>query len=304
MKKDTIRIDGIADLLNIDVPSGDIEFEARIINTNGATAMSAKRHIHVLGPPAIIQIATEDSSLQANGASSTKGTIYVYDEWKYPLDNVIVTLQADSGKIMTEYLDPMQMGTQIKVVNGKAEFRYRAGRSSGLDHLTAHVDKATCDMTLHLDTPHEKFTLVGLATGSAMSANAGGPTAGLANSTDFPDATSTSGRVAMYARGTVFDDYLFTGSFDSDRKNVDQLFRQINPDYLYSIYGDNSMLSYDAQTNRQLFLKLEKNQTFIYWGDYSTADIMNQEFTLYNRSFNGLKFGLQQADGKSADSAH
>jgi hypothetical protein len=298
VKKDTVRIDGIADLLNIDVPSGDLEYEARIINRDGSTAMSAKRHIHVLGSPAIITMTTEDSALQANGVSSTKGIISVYDEWKYPLDNIIVTLQADSGKIMTQDLDPTVMGTQLKVVNGKAEFMYRAGRSSGLDRLTAHVDKASCELAIHLNTPHEKFTLVGLATGSAMSADAGGPISGLANSTDFPDGTATSGRLAMYARGTVFDDYLFTGSFDSDRKNVDQLFRQINPDYLYSIYGDNSMLSYDAQTNRQLFLKLEHNMDFIYWGDYSTADIMNHEFTMYNRSFNGLKFGLQNAGWK------
>jgi hypothetical protein len=291
--KNKIRPDGIADFLNIEVQPGDVTFEARMVNPNGSVIASKQRMIHILGPPSTIALGTDASLLIADGKSTTKGTVQLFDEWGYPIqDGYMATVMADSGMIVAEDVDPTKRGIQIRVVNGVAAFDYKAGISAGTAVISASVGTIETSKEIELNTAYEKFTLVGLATGTGMAASA----QRLAGTTDFtrsyPDGFEKDGRLAVYARGTVMKDYLLTFSFDSDRRNMSRLFRDLDPDFLYSIYGDNSMLTYDVQSSRNLFFKLERNQSYLLFGDYNT-DFTKQEFSLYSRSLNGLKAHYQ-----------
>ena len=294
VKRDTVRIDGLLDFLNVEVPAGDVEFSVGMVSDQGTVSLAAKRSIHVLGPPAVIVIEPGQKELSADGASSTPVAVKLYDEWKVQInDGYTVTVDADSGTVTAEDLDPARNGVQLRVIDGAARFTYVAGRCSGTARLKASVGDRQASADVELNTPIESFTLVGLATGSGQAASAGGDRSNVISSDSYRDGVATDGRLALYARGTVLKDYRLTLSYDTDRRNSGRLYRDLDPDYLYSIYGDNSMLTYDAQTTRQLYARLERNRNFLLLGDFNT-DMMKQEFTLYNRSLYGLKGGYEE----------
>ncbi|MFA6438488.1 MAG: hypothetical protein WCX28_04220 [Bacteriovoracaceae bacterium] len=289
--KRTVRQDGLVDFINIEVPQGNVEFEVRIVNPDGTTAFFEKRYMHIIGRPARIELNVEKDAVEANGQSKVRATAMVFDQWDYRIpDGIYLTVATDSGSIVTIDADSSRRGVQVPVINGIAEFDYRAGSGAGVSKISAQVGQVIAETEINLNTPTEPFTLVGLANGSAGSYITNGDRSVLFDDRTFPNGLTTDGRLALYARGTVYEEYLLTASLDTDRKNRGRYFRELDPDYLYSIYGDNSMLFYDIQTNRNLYIKLEKNQTYGLFGDYNT-DLTGQEFISYNRTLNGVKFG-------------
>ncbi|MFA6467851.1 MAG: hypothetical protein WCW35_03065 [Bacteroidota bacterium] len=291
--KRTVRLDGLVDFINVEVPQGNVTFEVRIVNPDGSVAFYETRSMHILGNPARVDLNVEKEAVEANGQSTVKASARVFDQWGYIIPNdVYVTVGADSGSIATPDADSSRRGIQVAVKDGLAEFEYRAGISAGVARIFVQTAQIITEKEIYLNTPKEPFTLVGLAHGTAGSYSAKGDRSQLLDDRSFPSGLTTDGRTAFYARGTVYDEYLLTASLDTDRKNRGRYFRELDPDYLYSIYGDNSMLFYDIQTNRNLYIKLEKNQTYGLFGDYNT-DLTGQEFISYNRTLNGLKFGHQ-----------
>jgi len=300
MKSDIARIDGVVDFLNIEVPAGDVNFDIRMPHADSTVNGSVNRRIHILGPPAILAIETEADTLAGDGLSIVRGSAKVFDEWNYPYsDGLTVSVDADSGKLLAQDEDPSERGAQIRLENGEAKFTYQSGTGPWTAVIRAQADKARGSREIKLTIPPEEFTLVGLASGTGVSSAAHGDRSRLSSEREFPDGFTSDGRIAMYARGTVFGGYHLTASFDSDRKDRSRLFRDLDPDYLYSMYGDNSLLTYDAQSARQLYVRLENDKNFLYYGDYNT-NFAPQEFTLYSRTLNGMQFRHQNNGWKVA----
>jgi len=110
----------------------------------------------------------------------------------------------------------------------------------------------------------------------------------LSHPDDFASGYSARGRLAGFARGTVFNDYLMTLSVDTDRKIEDQIYRDLDPNSLYSMYGDNSIVTYEAQSTSPVYAKLERDRSYVLYGDYNSL-VTRNEFSGYNRSFTGGK---------------
>jgi hypothetical protein len=97
-------------------------------------------------------------------------------------------------------------------------------------------------------------------------------------------------RAAMYLKGKVKGDYLLTMAYDSDKDTRPQLFETIDPNAFYPVYGDSSVRGFDAQSSGKLYVRLDKNKSFLLYGDYTTNDdnparLLGQ----YNRSLPGLR---------------
>ena len=102
--------------------------------------------------------------------------------------------------------------------------------------------------------------------------------------------TNFGARAAMYLKGKVKGDYLLTMAYDSDKVTRPQLFDSIDPNAFYPVYGDSSVRGYDAQSSGKLYVRLDKNRSFLLYGDYTTND-NNPARSLgqYNRSLPGLR---------------
>jgi len=97
-------------------------------------------------------------------------------------------------------------------------------------------------------------------------------------------------RAALYLKGKVKGDYLLTMAYDSDKETRKELFESIDPNAFYPVYGDASLKTKDAQSSGKLYVRLDKNKSYLLWGDYTTQDSnAARRLSQYNRSLPGLK---------------
>ena len=99
--------------------------------------------------------------------------------------------------------------------------------------------------------------------------------------TSISDGESFStGRLAFYGKGVVNGDTRVTVAFDSGEDDIDNLFDgildkdpravldRIDASDLYPTYGDDSTILEDAPTSGKVYLKLEKGDSHLMWGDF------------------------------------
>ncbi|MCZ6774351.1 MAG: hypothetical protein O7G83_20530, partial [Proteobacteria bacterium] len=117
----------------------------------------------------------------------------------------------------------------------------------------------------------------------------------------FDGSTFTDGRLALYTKGKIKDKYLVTAQLDSTedelgnlgdnlkRKDPRRIFRQLDPDLYYPIYGDDSTTTTDVDTQGAFYARVDWDRSMALWGNYNTG-LTDTEFMQYNRSLYGAKF--------------
>jgi hypothetical protein len=102
--------------------------------------------------------------------------------------------------------------------------------------------------------------------------------------------TNFGARAAMYLKGKVKGEYLLTMAYDSDKDTRKQLFESIDPNAFYPVYGDSSLKTQDAQSTGKLYVRLDKNRSYLLWGDYTTQDPNPaRRLSQYNRTLPGAR---------------
>lgn len=108
----------------------------------------------------------------------------------------------------------------------------------------------------------------------------------------------TNGRLAFYVKGKIKGKYLLTAAGDTgedeienmfrglDAKDPRQLLRRLDPDDFYPVYGDDSTMVEDAPTNGKFFVRLERGDSHVMWGNYKTR-ITGSEFMRSDRALYG-----------------
>ncbi|MCP3681749.1 MAG: DUF11 domain-containing protein [bacterium] len=96
------------------------------------------------------------------------------------------------------------------------------------------------------------------------------------------------GKLSYFLKGKILGKYAITSSYDSDRSRK-ELFRNLDPDKYYPVYGDNSSIDYKAtETQGPLYLLVEWDKSEFIWGNYNVG-FDDTEFTQFNRSLYGGK---------------
>ncbi len=156
--------------------------------------------------------------------------------------------------------------------------------------------RTTYDRDIHLNGTEFFYVAIGDLTLGNQSSN--GPADFLGTSDeDFSD-VNLNGRAAAYLKGRVNGDYLVTGAIDTgedrlsnifrnlDDKNASQLLRRLDADRFYPVYGDDSTLVEDAPTQGRFFLRVEKDDSHVMWGNFATQ-ITGTEFAHLDRGLYG-----------------
>lgn len=112
------------------------------------------------------------------------------------------------------------------------------------------------------------------------------------------DSGYTQGRLAYYLKGKIKGKYLLTAAADTkgdelgnlfhgvDAKDARQFLRRLDPDDYYPIYGDDSTLVEDAPTRGKFYVRLERGDSHVMWGNFK-ADITGSEFLRNQRALYG-----------------
>ncbi len=118
------------------------------------------------------------------------------------------------------------------------------------------------------------------------------------------DSTYTRGRLAFYLKGKIKGEYLLTAAADTGDEELENLFsnldekdprallRRIDPDDYYPVYGDDSTIVEDAPTQGKFYVRLEKGESHVLWGNYKTK-IEGTEFARMERGLYGANVVLK-----------
>jgi len=124
-----------------------------------------------------------------------------------------------------------------------------------------------------------------------------------ADTQHYDGKTYIDGRGAFYLKGLIKGKYLLTASADTAEQPIEDLFRnfaskdphyllrRIDPDRFYPVYGDDSTTFEDAPTRGKFYVRLERGDSHVLWGNFQTQ-WTGTELTQYARALYGAKLQL------------
>ncbi|MDX8512108.1 TonB-dependent receptor [Mesorhizobium captivum] len=124
------------------------------------------------------------------------------------------------------------------------------------------------------------------------------------------DKVYSKGRLAFYLKGKIKGKYLLTAAADTGEDDLDQLFRnldsqdprrilrRLDPDDYYPIYGDDSTFTEDAPTKGKFYVRLERGDSHVMWGNYKT-EITGTEFLRSDRALYGASAAYKSEEATS-----
>lgn len=254
------------------------------------------------GNGARITLEVPKQGVPADGERSAHIRVNVLDSQGTPVAaRTAVTLEASLGEWETPDLDSYEPGTQVFVEGGSQEFLLRAPFNTGSSTIRATGAGADAVANVSFVAALRPLVGVGLIEGTLNMKKLDAGALVQAHSSDGfeeelrswsggDDDNGYGARAAVFLKGKIRGDYLLTLGFDSDKEKNERLFRDIQPDQFYPVYGDSSVKGYDAQSTGRLYVRVDRNKSYLLGGDITTGSL-SQERNLgaYNRSLTGVK---------------
>jgi uncharacterized repeat protein (TIGR01451 family) len=229
---------------------------------------------------------------------------------------VVVTVETSGGRIRlpgrsTDEAgpgrgdeDPLTDGTQVRVERGV--FAFQVVAPSGAQDVTvrATAGSASAQALIAFVPDLRPMLAVGVLEGMVGITKVGALTVGPARpneafdrelrrfSRSFDDGQGIyGGRAALFLKGTARQQYLFTLAYDSDKDSRGVLFRDIQPEAFYPVYGDASLKGFDAQTSGRFYARVDRGRSYVLFGDLQTAVSRTEarDLGVYNRTLTGLQ---------------
>lgn len=190
------------------------------------------------------------------------------------------------GKFVAEYLMPV----------GKHNFRVGMGKNEAL------IEKE-----LTVDVTGKYLFMVALADITASKNSISDHIVAIGEGDQFDDDFLLNGRLAFYLKGKVKGKYLITAQADTRERELEHLFdgfmdkdpkdvfRRLDPDRYYPVYGDDSRVYRDVDTQGKFYLRVDWDKSQAIWGNFNTG-ITDNEFAQYNRSLYGAAVNWRSID--------
>lgn len=211
-------------------------------------------------------IAIHGSRVRLYGRDVPRGTAITINGQSFPVQQ--------DGSFVAEFLEPV----------GTHRYEIRAGDAAA--------------QPLVVDVTGRYLFLVALAD-VTLSKNSGGDNIEpLAGDERFDDGFLKDGRLAFYLKGKVRGKYLVTAQADTEERELDRLFdgfldarpsdvfRRLDPDAYYPVYGDDSTATRDVDTQGKLYVRVDWDRSQALWGNFSTG-FSGTEYGQYQRALYG-----------------
>ena len=175
---------------------------------------------------------------------------------------------------------------------GDHEFNVSSRRRSG-EEINRRLD---------VEVKPGHFFIVGLADLTVGENSIRGSVEPLAADDDhFGGDLFVDGRLAFYLKGKIKGKYLLTAQMDTGTEDISELFddfvrtderslfRRIEPDDYYLVYGDDASVTKDTDSKGKIYLRVDWDKSHALWGNFNTA-FSGTEFAPFNRSLYGGQF--------------
>ncbi len=145
------------------------------------------------------------------------------------------------------------------------------------------------------------FFMVGMADITAGANDVSGSIEPLAVDADRYDGDIfVDGRLAFYLKGKIKGKYLVTAQLDTgvedvseifdnfNQKDPQSVFRRLDPEQYYLVYGDDSNLYDDTDSQGKFYLRIDRDRSHLLWGNFNTS-FTGTELAGFNRSLYGAQ---------------
>jgi hypothetical protein len=160
--------------------------------------------------------------------------------------------------------------------------------------------KGVPDFSRQLDVniSGEYFFMVGMADFYLSKSKVSGNIEPASAEDGFDQELLKEGRLAFYLKGKIQGKYLITAQADTEDQELNNLFknlfkatpqdvfRRLDPDQYYSVYGDDAISYRDVDSAGKLYVRLDWDKNRAVWGNFNTG-IDGGEFNQYNRTLYG-----------------
>jgi hypothetical protein len=268
-----------------------------------------------------LQMALQKLDLPADGKSYTRIKVTMVDRRGQKLfaknnETYKLHLETSLGRFQVAGVTTPQSGSvpvnelralEVLVRNGEAELTLMAPATPGVAIVRAQSGAIGVQAKVNFSADLRPMIVVGLLEGtlSTTRVNKDANAPEIVN-TSFEESlrnwtkTNSTGdrtsaaRLSFFAKGAVKGEYLLTMAVDSDKLIKEQLFRDIDPNAFYPIYGDASIKQHDAQSKSRLFARVDKNRSYALYGDYTTEAQGASTLGAYHRSLTGAKLHAEE----------
>ena len=248
--------------------------------------------VYVTGPPASIDIESENMEIPADGSSASEFTVRLLDTNDYNLlKSDPVTVSINRGDILEADADNNTYGKQISYKNGCAIFTVRAPMEVGEAELKIWSGDIEKSVKVFF-APHMRDAFsVGFAEISMGNGSIEGNPAVIRDNTDMNDDSFISGRASFFMKKKLGKSALLTTAMNSDNSSDTELFREPENIYEseanYPVYGDESRKGYEASSRNQFFMRVDRGKSFMVYGD-NTVNFNSTKLGAYYRALNGF----------------
>lgn len=284
-----------------------------------------------------ITVEVDRNQVPADGQSPVALTIRAYDADNQGVlgEDVFVNIEVSAGRLQLPGqasdekglypadLNPLEPGMRVQLKNGRARVLLLAPASAQTVDLRVHAGPVEVNGQIDFIPELRDMIATGFIEGvislrrdRALTLEESRPDDGFEDQIrnwvrhSGNGKYTTGAQSAFFLKGKVRGDMLLTMAYDSEHPDNNRLFRDLDPERWYPVYGDSSLAGFDAQSNSRLYVRLDKNRNYLLYGDIVTgngyseragqgrvARIQSRDLGQYERSMTGVRMHLEGSKG-------
>jgi len=270
-----------------------------------------------------IAVETDRNNLPADGRGTVQVVVKLLDANGELLKGIsYVAVESSGGRILEAQrnrklgpgVDVLNTGVFIKVENGVGKFTLQAPGYAQDVNLRIYSGNYEARGTLSFLPDLRPMIVSGVVEGVISRRSDSSPNSPQRFNDGFEQdisrwtrqfnngRTSVAERAAFFAKGEIGEGSLLTMAYDSDKARYSRLLTDVDPNKFYPVYGDMSVVAFDAQSADRLYLRIDDKRNYLLYGDFSTgngftqittggagADAQITRLGQYNRTATGLR---------------
>lgn len=254
----------------------------------GGRRSSCVRHVYLAGQPRAIVAERSSVAVPADGRARPELVFLVSDRNGLPVrDGVFVTVSGPADLVDTLDANPQQPGVQAVTANGRVSLGLAPARDARREAIRVSLNGVSAACRVEYESALRPWFLMGYGEASMGYGEISGSGDRHRSLDRYRDGGWADGKLSFYGQGEIRGGHLLTASINTQPVRDDRLFRRIEPDKYYPVYGDASELRFNTASRSGTFLRLDHRRYAAQLGDFRT-DFATTEFTRYHRSLNGL----------------
>ncbi len=251
--------------------------------------------INVVAPGNLgrVKLTLPKGGIAADGQTITPiGVELVDDKGVRVTARTPLTLDVSAGRWNVRDLNATQPGVQVFIEGGQADFGLIAPFEPGQATLKVAAGIIATDAQIAFVPYLRPVLAAGIFEGQfGFKAKGATELPIAAFERELQSITGNGGgRAAGYIKGRIQGKYLLSMRFDSQSDEDNRLFRDIQPDEFYPVYGDSSTKGFDAQSSGKLYIRVDKEHSYALYGDFTTYSADGSEsLGRYGRALTGAQ---------------